>query len=195
MTKWSQLNSVAELLGGYPFRSAVRSEPGGEIAVVQLQDLATPGVSLPASVPCVSNESGRYERYLLRVGDVLFQARGWAHPAATVAADIPAISSPGLYVLRPRAELVLADYLAWCINHPKIQAAIGKVAQGTHAPFVAKQSLGLLEIPLPPLSVQHRIAEADRCRANDRLLTAALLKARETVVDGVTWEAAVGSKP
>jgi hypothetical protein len=190
---WPELKSVAELSSGYPFRSAVRPEPGGDIAVVQLYDLASPDISLSESVARVSNFEGKYQRYLLRVGDVLFQARGSVHRAAVVLLNTPAISSPGLHVLRPRTNLILSDYLAWCVNHPRIQAAIATVAQGTHAPFVSKQSLGALQIPMPPLAVQHRIAEVSRLRDRERQLAARLSEAQDSLVDGATWQAAAAA--
>jgi hypothetical protein len=88
---------------------------------------------------------------------VVIQARGFRHPAALVQLDVPAISAPGLHLLRPDLEQITSSYLVWCLNHPKTQAAIAAVAQGTHAPFIAKQAMARVEIPVPPLATQHRV--------------------------------------
>src|SRR6202011_2039090 len=109
------------------------------------------------------------------------------HAVGVVALSRPAISVPGLHVIRPDKKRVLPHYLMWCINHPRTQAAIAAVAQGTHAPFVSKQSLGRVRVPLPPLAVQHRIVEVNRLRENERQLAAQLSQAQDSLVASATW--------
>jgi type I restriction modification DNA specificity protein len=190
--KWSPLNDVAELFTGYPFRAAVRNAPGGTLPVVQLQDLAFPAGDLPESIVRVSNADGRYDNYLLEPTDLLFQARGARHAAALVRLKQPAISLPGLHIIRPDPKRVLPEYLVWCINHPSTQAAIAALAQGTHQPFVSKQSLAKVQIPVPPMTTQHQIAEIDQLRAEERRLAAELAEAKDTLVHSATWQVATG---
>jgi hypothetical protein len=187
---WMPLSAVASLFVTYPFRGAVKSEPGGAVAVVQLQNVGKGDQALDDSVARVDNRDGKYDRYLLIPGDVVIQARGFRHPAALVQLDVPAISAPGLHLLRPDLEQITSSYLVWCLNHPKTQAAIAAVAQGTHAPFIAKQAMARVEIPVPPLATQHRVAEVDRLRQIERDLAARVAAARDSFVDGATWQAA-----
>jgi len=189
--RWPPLASVAEVVGSYPFRGAVPSDPQGDIAVVQLHEASQPNLRLGGSVLRVANHDGRYNRYVLEPEDLLLQARGTRHPAGIVRLQFPAIAAPGLHTLRPRAGRVTASYLAWCLNHPRIQAAIAEAAQGTHSPFIAKQALANLPIPVPPLRVQQQIAEVSELREHERLLAAELAEARDLLVHGATWEAAV----
>ena len=192
-TRWIELSRLAELLTAYPFRASVRSEPGGNIPVIQLQDLATPDGGLPESVVRVANLDGRYDKHFLQPTDLLFQARGHKHAAAVVRLEHRMISMPGLHIIRPKVDAMLPDYLAWCLNHPRIQAAIATVGQGTHQPFVSKQSLAKVMIPAPPIETQRRIAETARLWAKERLLAAQLIEAKDALVDSATWHAAVGT--
>lgn len=192
-TRWRPLAEIAELLTGYPFRTSVRNEPGGTLPVIQLQDLATAEGNFPESVVRVSNHDGQYDRYLLQPTDLLFQARGMKHAAAVVRLQRPMISLPGLHIIRPDMNAVIPDYLAWCINHPTMQAAIASVAQGTHQPFVPKQSLAKLQIPVPPLDTQRHIAEIDRLRAEEGRLAEELAKANDALIQSATWRAAIGT--
>lgn len=189
--EWAALNQVADLSGGYPFRSAVRTQAGGTIAVVQLQEASRLADELGESVPWVTNEEGKLNRFFLRRDDVLIQARGFRHPAAMVMLEVPAISAPGLHMLRPRAGRITSGYLAWCLNHPKIQTAIAALAQGSHAPFIAVRTLGTVPIPVPPIAVQRRIAEVDELRRHERELAAQLAAAQDDLVNAATWEAAI----
>lgn len=177
--------------GSYPFRGAVPNDPDGDVAVVQLNEAGTRNQTLRDSIVRVANRDRRFDRYLLDTQDLLIQARGVRHPTGIVRLQIPAIAAPGLHTLRPRADRVTTSYLAWCLNHPRIQATIAQAAQGTHTPFIAKQALANLLIPVPPLPVQHRIAEVRRLREQERQLAAELDQARDALVDSATWEAAV----
>jgi hypothetical protein len=180
----------------HPFRAAIRSEPGGDLAVIQLQDAARAAHELGESVPRLCNRDNIYDKHLLKHGDVLIQARGFRNPAAVVAVEFPAISAPGLHVLRPDPEQVLPEYLAWCLNHSKTQAVIASVAQGSHAPFIAKQTLARVQIPVPPLPVQAQIVGVDQLRRQQRQVALELVEERDLVANERAWQAAIAmAKP
>jgi hypothetical protein len=190
---WHRLDQVIELISGYPFRTAIRTEPGGNVAVIQLQDAAKAEHELGESLPRLCNRDKTYDKHLLKHGDVLIQARGFRNPAAVVTVEFPAISAPGLHVLRPDPKQVLPDYLAWCLNHPKTQATIASVAQGSHAPFIAKQTLARISIPIPPLAVQAQIIDVDQLRRQQRQVALELAEARDLLVSERTWQAAIAT--
>lgn len=187
---WMVVADVAAFVGTFPFRGAVRNEPGGNIAVVQLKDASRLDGELGPAVPRVSNHDRRYDRYLLQPGDVLVQARG-RHPAGIVELRDAAIAAPGLHTLRADPRRLTPAYLSWVLSHPKTQATIASVAQGTHAPFLSKQGLIELRIPVPPLSVQHQITDVIRTREHERRLATQLAAAQDALVDGKTWAAAM----
>jgi hypothetical protein len=188
------ISTAATLGATYPFRGAVRAEPDGRMPVVQMRD-ASSDCPLADSVPRLINDNGKYDRYRLLPGDILLQARGSRHPAVIVLQDEPAIAAPGLHVLRAKPDCVSASYLVWCLNHPRIQSQIAAAAQGTHAPFISKQSLGDLRIPVPTKAVQHLIAETSLKRQRARQIAAELEEARDALIDAATWEAATDERP
>ena len=187
-----ELTQVIDFIGAYPFRAAVRSESDGDVAVIQMADASlAPHQDLGRTVPLLRNQEGKFNRYLLKPGDVLIQARGFRNPAALVSLGSPAIAAPGLHALRSRPKHILPEYLHWCLNHPKIQSAMAEVAQGTHAPFISKQSLMKVQIPVPSLTVQHNIVHVDQLRQNERQLAEQLAAARDQLVNETTWRAAI----
>lgn len=183
------LGLVATVLSPYPFRSAVRSEPDGTIAVVQLQEAKS---EFSAATPFLANLDGRYDRYLLQPQDLLVRSRGH-FLAALVNVNGPSIAAPGLHVLRPRVDRVLPSYLVWCLNHPKVQATLQNVGKGTHAPFVSKQTLANLDIPVPSILQQERIVEVWRRAEIERSLEIALALKLDELVDASTWQLATAS--
>jgi hypothetical protein len=81
---WSPLGDVARVSARYPFRKKVETEDGGDIVLVQIKDINdTEGVSGTSGI-MLRSEGGKYDRYLVEKGDLLFHARGSRHPVAVV---------------------------------------------------------------------------------------------------------------
>jgi hypothetical protein len=186
---------VARVSTGYPFRKKVETEVGGDVVLVQFQGDATAAVSRNERI-VLRNDNDKYGRYFLQPGDVLFQSRGWRHPAAVLTAPTLAIAGTGIHVIRVATQLVISDYLAWVLNHPGSQARlIREVARGSYVPFVSVLELARFEIPLPTLEVQKRIVRIDGLRQRERELRARLETLTQQLVDAVTWAAATHFQP
>lgn len=185
------LGDVAAVSTGYPFRSRVESEQGGDIVLVQLKDIdGSAGVSGSGTI-VLRNDKGRYERYLLDEGDLLFRSRGSRHPVAVVGRGLRAIAATGLHIIRPLRGQVLPEYLAWWLNHPASQAKLhDELARGTYIPFVSKADLEKFRVPVPTLEVQRRIVEVHRLRRQERALRGELDRLTQQLVDTATLAAA-----
>lgn len=188
---WTPLGDVARISAGYPFRSRVEAEEGGDIVLVQIKDIdVSEGVSATGTIT-LRNEGGKYEKYLLQEGDVLFQSRGSRHPVAVIAGGLRAIAATGVHVIRPERQAVLPHYLAWFLNHPRSQSKLtSDVARGTYIPFVSKGDLAAFPVPTPPLEIQERIIEIDRLRQAESHLRQRLNELTQQLADTATWTAA-----
>lgn len=100
------------------------------------------------------------DHYLVHGGEVLFKSRGHPSTAAVVSTLLgePAVVILPLLILRPHGSLVCADYLAWAVNQPDAQRRLNREAQGTSLRMVPKAVLERLDVPLPDLDTQRRIA-------------------------------------
>ena len=185
------LGSVASVSTGYPFRKKVEPEQGGDIALVQIRDIDNAEGGLGTGTTMLRNDGKKYDRYLLREGDLLFQSRGSRNPVAVVSTDIRGIASSGLHVIRPTRARVLPEYLAWWLNHPLSQGKLAKdVARGTYIPFVSKRDLEAFLLPTPALDVQAQIVAVDRLQRRERALRLDLDALTQQLVDAVTLAAA-----
>jgi type I restriction modification DNA specificity protein len=184
------LAEVADIYAGYPFRGKVSPEEGGDVVVVQIKDIdALTGLTVDAALR-LRSAGGRFDRYLLAVGDVLFQSRGSRHPVAVVSAPLRGIASLGVHVLRPRASSARPAYLAWYLNHPKIQAQLKEIARGSHIPFIGKRDLEEFSVSIPSLKMQDRIVAVDGLSRQIRSLETRLGHLQQQYSDAVTWVAA-----
>lgn len=185
------LGVVAEVSTGYPFRKKVEPEQGGDVVLVQLKDIDGAEGACASGTIALRNEGGKYQRYLLQAGDLLFQSRGSRHPVAVVGTDIRGIAATGLHTIRPRHGRVLPEYLAWWLNHPVSQEVlVSKVARGQYIPFVSKADLLEFLVPVPALDVQRKIIDVDRLRRQERALRERLDTLTQQLVDDVTYAAA-----
>lgn len=185
------LGDVAHVSTGFPFRRKVESEPGGDLVLIQIKDIdAAEGIS-PTGTVMLRSDKRNYDRYLLQAGDLLFQSRGSRHPATMVGEGLRGIAASGLHVVRPKAQRVLPEYLAWWLNHPQVQERLSReFAHGTHIPFVSKADLAGLSVPVPSLAVQRRIVDAWRLQRETATLNIRLNELLKQMTDAVTLEAA-----
>ena len=103
------LGTVANVTTGYPFRKKVEPEAGGDVVLVQLRDMGGAEGASGSGTITLRNDGGKYQRYLLQEGDLLFQSRGSRHPVAVVKAGIRGIAATGLHTIRP-------DVAGYCRN-------------------------------------------------------------------------------
>ena len=191
---WRSLADVADVFTGYPFRGKVFPEEGGNLAVVQIKDVdAAAGLRLEDLI-MLRAESGKYDRYLLSVGDVLFQSRGSRHPVSVVRDGMHGIAALGIHVIRPSKKHLRPDYLAWFMNHPKTQHKLKEVARGSYIPFIAKGDLAAFSVPIPSLEVQDQIGRIDQLRRQERKLASQLIALLQEQTDAATWAAATRRK-
>jgi Type I restriction modification DNA specificity domain len=187
---WRTLADVADVFTGYPFRGKVNPQLGGDLAVVQIKDVdATAGLRLK-NLLMLRDEGGKYARYLLEAGDVLFQSRGSQHPVAIVRDGLHGIAALGLHIIRPKKKYLRPEYLAWYMNHPNTQERLKDAARGSYIPFVAKGDLAAFKVPIPPLDVQDRIGRIDQLRRQEQQLTSRLNELMQEQTDAATWVAA-----
>ena len=119
------------------------------------------------------------EPYRVHPGNVLFVSRG-AHNQTVLIETVPepSIATSTFYILRV-ADGTDPGYLAWCLNQPGVQAAIGQIRTGAGTPIVPRKDLGAILIPVPPLDRQNQIAHLAGLMSRERALRAQLLDETE----------------
>lgn len=157
-------------------------EQGG-VPVLQLKDVPAEGP--PDSSHLMRVElGGDVARYLVRCGDVVFRSRGDRNTAAALDERfaMSAVAILPLMVLRPRAEVIDAGYLAWAINQPAAQRHFDVGARGTNMRMVPRSSLDTLEVDVPDLATQRAIAAVDGLADRERDLAVRVADLRRQTV-------------
>jgi restriction endonuclease S subunit len=122
---------------------------------------------------------GKVERYLLQPGDILFMSRGAGNYAVLLESfPQPAIAPSTFYVLRAR-DGVDPAYLAWCLVQQPVMGYLSEIRTGASTPMIPRSEFCALPIPLPPMSVQKRIAQLAALQTKEKALRQQLLDETE----------------
>jgi len=155
-----RLGDVATLQGGYAFKSADYVSEGirlFKIANVSLGSVCWDEVSyLPFDYSKI------YSSYILKEGDIIIAMTRPIIHNGIKAARITSRDSPSLLNQRVGRFLIkgriISDFLYQIIFTPKFIKEIRLKALGSHQPNISAKKIGSIEIPLPPISEQQKIA-------------------------------------
>lgn len=109
------------------------------------------------------------EKHILKIGDVLFAAKGTKNFAAVFEDyNPPSVASTSFFVIRILNEAVLPQYLAWYLNNPDTQQFLKNLARGTSIASISKAVLDDLEIFIPDLKTQELILKITQLRNTEK---------------------------
>ena len=177
MLKKSQvykLKDIAEIYSGISFRSELSSEEDGEALLVQMQNLGDQEVLniSDSSEDFAKIKSNSFKSAIaLKQGDMLFRSKGLNFTAAKV--DNPpdkAFPVAPLYLIRIHSKKVIPDYFLWFINHSKTQKRFRQMATGTSIMMISRQILEDMELKIPSLKTQEKIAKIMELYRKEKIL-------------------------
>ena len=184
----AHLGALADVQMGYPFRSRLEHDPRGDVAVIQMKDIDDANLLRTDEAIRVTLPKGK-THHLLRAGDLLFRSRGRSNGAAQVQTGIgPAVLSAPMLLIRPHD--VLPAYLCWYLNAPATQAQLAALAEGTSVRMISAETLKTLDVPLPSLAIQQRIAQAAALAEQEQALLARIATLRQRLTTHILMKLA-----
>ena len=167
-----RLLDISTIRTGYTVRGRLETAERGGLLTIQLGDISPDGSVNPEQLTrvCLGNLP---DRYFVRAGDVVFRSRGERNTAFALDARFrePALAVLPLFVLRPKVDIVLPEYLAWAMNQPPAQRYFDSFARGTNLRMVPRASLDALDIDVPELETQRKIVAIDALAERERALS------------------------
>lgn len=181
----AQLREVASVALGITMRGAdaSRHDPAGSHQLIRIGDLSEDGIVNCAEPNLIQVDPENASRFTLRHGDVLLAARGSRMTAGLFDGHYRAVAGGQFLVIRPRADVLLADYLRWYLNLSSTQEALAGRARGSYIRSLPASALGELEIPIPPLSQQQAIAALHVLRLREKDIMAQIAARRAVLFD------------
>lgn len=151
------LGNVAQVFRG---KSVTTKDPNGSIGVVTISSIGEYELDYDG-LDHLEEEDRKVANYILQEGDVLLPARGTAIRTAVFHKQAyPCIAHSNVIVIRPDSQKLDSTYLKIFLDSPMGNKLISGVQQGMAVMNISYKDLAGLEIPVPPLEEQKRIAKA-----------------------------------
>ncbi|MBI9061827.1 MAG: restriction endonuclease subunit S [Marinilabiliaceae bacterium] len=129
--------------------------------------------------------SNSVSKHLLQKGNLLIAAKAGDFFAAVYHDEVtPAVASSMFLVLREvKQQVILPQFLAWQINHPKVQKQLTAGAKGTNLLSINKSTVGELELLVPTMDKQKAILHFEQLRNRERQLSDRITALKDKVID------------
>jgi len=177
------LKSIAEILVGYQSRKRVMSAPSGTHRLIQGRDFVSAEHLSTEDLLSFTPERNPAPGETVKFEDILFQARGAVHYAHCVTQDLAnTLVSGSFYIIRPDRARVCPRYLAWWLNQDPAQQRLKAQSQSTTIPFVSKSVFSRLDVRLPSLERQERIARIIDLRHREMELRRQIMERRQQLI-------------
>ena len=128
----------------------------------------------------------KMRKHLLQDGDILFMAKGSRNIAVIYRNFIgEAVASSSFIVVRLNENFrtqILPEYLAWYINHPRIQEFLKAHSKGSGIPSIALSGFARLEVSIPDIETQKTILVICALRTKERILVSELDMLKEQYI-------------
>lgn len=158
-----KLKEIAKIQSGYISRGKIEPREDGTYFLLQARDVDAERLTYKAdSLVRFSPDLSRKD-WILKPDDVLFMARG-ARNYSVLIKKLPerVLAAACFFIVRASSDQVLPYYLCWYLNQAPVDHYLGRHSgRGVHMPVVRRSVLESIEIPIPPLEVQSKIAKLD----------------------------------
>lgn len=190
-----KITEIADIQLGYQFRKKIEPADDGTNWVIQIRDFDENRILNKESLVRVRIDTPA-DKYMISKGDVLFLARGQRNWAAPIVDDLEAtVAVSHFFVVRPKQENVLSEYLAWYINQAPAQEYLHNIArQGTHMPLIPLSAFVGLKVDIPDIETQAKIVELSRLMEKEKQLLSALQEKRSHLINAVCLSATKAKK-
>ena len=165
-----KVKEFSDVRTGHGFRERLSDDPDGAFCVIQPKNIRMDGfISFENETPLRTQASAPK---ILRSKEVLFVSRGRFAAAVFEKTDSgPWIVSSSILVLTMKTGQVLPEYVACYLNSANGKALLQRHCEQTTVPFISAQTLGNIELPVPPLVHQAALVALDRAASQYARLT------------------------
>ncbi|RJQ84280.1 MAG: restriction endonuclease subunit S [Desulfobacteraceae bacterium] len=178
-----KLKDMSDIHSGHITRGKIDVCPSGSHYLLQAKDVDAARMSYKTDLSRFHPVLSRSDR-LLADGDLLFLAKGTHNITIRVEAlPGPALAAASFFIVRPTSQDLLPGYLCWYLNQaPVAQYLIQHSGRGVHMPVVRRAVLENIEVPLPPLDIQTKIAGMSQLMLKEMDLLQLLGKKRSELI-------------
>ncbi len=155
-TKNYNLKNIATVIAGYSFRNALTSTDNGNMHVIQAKDVKN--TLYINSVDLLNIKIEYSGKRIAEKGDVMLSSRGFFIASVFNSAD-KAIATSATYIIKPRKNKILAEYLTIYLNSKRGQSELNKYSIGASIKTILIKDLQNIKILVPDIEKQKIIID------------------------------------
>lgn len=181
----SFLEKLADVRMGLTLRGADASRRTSEEGplYIRISDLTEDGDILIGDSHRIDPNQVPGDKHHVLTGDIVLANRGARMTAAMVPEGLHAVASGQLFIIRPKSRKVLPAYLKAFLNLQATQNHLRSHARGTYVQTLSISILRSLEVPLPPMEIQEKIASLSELAVTERRLVRELSTKRTDYIE------------
>ena len=189
MKKIHQLNEIASITLGYPFRGRIDEAKEG-IPVIQLKDTSIEsGINyLQWTITEIPNNA---EEYYLQNQDILFSPRGSSNHSVIFDQEETErryLASPNFFVIRTHYKEALPQFIAWQLNQIVCQQYFERNAEGSTIKNIRRKTLEETPITLPSIEKQTTIIKLDEVQRKEQKLFNAFIEQNKAIMNAIAQQ-------
>ncbi len=137
-------------------------DPEGDVRLIQLADIGEGIFRNRSNRFLTSSKAEELACTFLEPGDILIARMPDPLGRACVLPEVgqPCVTAVDVCIVRTGENGVDARWLMWAINAPQFRAKVFALQAGTTRKRISRKNLATIELPVPPLNEQRRIAAA-----------------------------------
>ncbi len=159
-----KLRDFSDIHSGYITRGRIEPLATGSHFLVQAKDVDGTRLSYTTDELIRFDPALSRTDRVLQKGDLLFMARG-AHNFTIQLESLPepALAAACFFIIRVTSSEILPGYLYWYMNQAPVAQYLNQYSgRGVHMPVIRRAVLENIDIPMPPLDMQTKIADVNR---------------------------------
>lgn len=195
MDKKFLLKEIAEIISGFQFRGRIEPDEEGIYRVIQMKDFAQKHerIFLVPENMVRTRDYGFQERYFAKADDIVFCSRG--NNNFSLHLIVPpenTIISSQFFILRSKEAVLIPGYLYWFLNQPITQKLLAGIRRGTTTQMITTKELSEIEVPVPDIETQKKIAEVFRLQIKEKELFCSIQKKQDEILENLLMRKAEG---
>jgi hypothetical protein len=156
-----KLKNIAKIQSGYINRGKIEPIDTGSCLLMQAKDVDADKLYYRTDALVRFDPKWSGKDWFLEPGDILFMARGVRNYSILIN-KVPdsVLAAACFFIVRVSKSEALPEYLWWYLNQSPVEKYLKRLSgRAVHMPVVRRTVLESIDIPLPPVQVQMRVAD------------------------------------
>ena len=176
-----KLKNIATIQSGYINRGKIEPIDTGSCLLMQAKDVDADKLSYRTDALVRFDPRLSGKDWFLEPGDILFMARGIRNYSLLID-KVPdsVLAAACFFIVRVSKAEALPEYLWWYLNQSPVEKYLKRLSgRAVHMPVVKRTVLESIDVPLPTIEVQMRVADLTSLMNKERDLYEKLAEKRK----------------